>query len=387
MKYILTPLIVLAICCTCASAQTFTPTHRLVMEDQTICATGFGIYCPRGIVRMESFLNGPSGANVEVISVHSSYQGPPNDAMTVSVYANGCLSYPNPNWVHINAWPEVMIDRKATTAPDSLDDIYALYSGDFAVADITVSPMYNPGTRALDVTAKVHFAVEVLPADPHYNLALVLTEDSVHGTTINYAQRNAYANGANGDMASSGIDFVAQDDPVPADLMYYLHVARAILPSYKGKDGSLPGAIHVDSTYSYTFPSYKIPATYRPERMRAIVLLIDTMTGNIKNANGVNLSTVISGVHEDKTTVASFNVSPNPFHNETTLNFSLSAEEHVLVRVSNVLGQDLFKHNMGLLESGGHSIVIDGENLAPGTYFATLKTDQGSFTKTIVVNK
>jgi len=43
--------------------------------------------------------------------------------------------------------------------------------------------------------------------------------------------------------------------------------------------------------------------------------------------------------------------------------------------------------DMGLLESGGHSIVIDGENLAPGTYFATLKTDQGSFTKTIVVNK
>ena len=304
-----------------------------------------------------------------------------------AAYYNGCFYSPNGAWVHTNAWPQVMVDRKATTPPDSLDDYFATYTDDAGLADIDITPVYNPGTRMLDVKAKVHFALDVPSSLAHLNLALVLTENDVHGTTINFSQRNKYSGGLSGPMASDEMDFAAQDDPVPADSMYYQHVARVISPSYKGKEGSLPTIIQADSIYSYTFPSYKIPAAYIPAKMRAIVLLIDTISGNIKNANGVNLSTVISGVHGASDPAGTFTLSPNPFNRETELRFSLKRSEQVSLKVLDVLGKVVSSRKLGNLQSGANSIQLSCAELTTGVYFVTITTEHETLTERVVVSR
>lgn len=373
-------LILIALLCSFGSlhAQTFTPARKVVLEVQTICSTNYGIFCPRGIVRVDSFLKAGYGSMAEIINVHSTYTGP--EPMADSVYWNGCFYNAN---VKCNAWPQLMTDRKWVDDVDSIFYYYNKCAGDSGVADITVTPHYNAGTRALNVTATAHFAVNATG----YRLALVLTEDSVHGTTPDYDQRNAYGHGDFGPLSGGGIDWAAQTDTVPAALMYYRFVARGIYPFFTGAFGSLPPTAKADSTYSYTFPTYTVPAGYNASKMRAIVLLLQASTGKIKNANGANLADSVASVQQLAKGTSSFSVYPNPFTDETSLKISLSAPEHVTLLLSDVLGQTVSMRDMGFMSSGDHLLTLSGKDLSPGVYFITVTTDHGSLTQKIVRSK
>lgn len=356
-------------------AQTFTPVRKVVIEDQTISATGWGIFCPRGIVRIDSFEHSSSSDMAEIISVHANFNSPPDpmDSMYNHAYYDGCFNSQNPNWTRCNAWPQLMFDRKTITNPDSIFYFYNQHIGDFGVADIDVSPVYNSTTRELDVTVTTHFAVDVVPPAASYNLALVLTEDSVHGTSVNYAQRNAYSGGSWGPMANSSIDFVAQPDPVPAALMYYMNVAREILPGYKGDDASLPDSLYADSMYTYSFPTFTVPAGYNANKMRAIVLLIDTVSGQIKNANGADIIGSTVSVNDVASNSPFLSVYPNPFANTANVRFNVSQSGRFTVKIYDYLGKELKTLFDGDAVAGRtYDLRLNGDNLAEGVYFCTL---------------
>lgn len=364
-------LIALLCCLGSMKAQTFTPTRKVVFEDQTQCSPFFGQYCPRGIVRIDSFANSAFSNTVEIISVHSNTGGPPDDLMTDSAYSNGSQSNSH---LPVIVWPSISFDRKVSNIePDSVFIYYNQHVGDFGVADVGINLVYNTTTRALDVTANTHFAIDAI----HYNLALVLTEDSVHGTTINYSQRNNYAAGALGPMAGGGIDFAAQPDPVPAALMYYRHVARAILPSFAGANGSLPDTAYADSSYSYTFPTYIIPAGYNASKMRAIILLIDTASGQIKNANGSNLVNTITGISEVINGVPTCSVFPNPFVNELKI---YSTKENGEVALYDLMGKEILRQRTFTGETK-----INTVNISAGYYL--LNYNDGNKTANIKLVK
>jgi uncharacterized protein (DUF2164 family) len=376
--------------CEIAVSQTFIPTRKVVIEDQTICATGWGIYSPRGIVFIDSFSRSSFLNMAEIISVHGNYNSPPDpmDSLYNQTYYEGCFNSPNPAWTHCNAWPQLMFDRKIISNPDSIFYFYNQHINDSGVADITVSHVYNSSTRSLDVTATTHFAVDVIPSIASYNLALVLTEDSVHGTSVNYAQRNAYSGGAFGPMATSMVDFVAQPDPVPASLMYYMNVARAILPSYKGDDASLPDTLHADSSYTYTFPSFTIPSNYNENNMRAIVLLIDTISGQINNANGVDLASSPVAVNEIENSGFSMSIIPNPFSTEANIRFSVAEKGRFILKIYDYLGRELktiFNGN-GTAETI-YNVHLDAGVFPEGLYFCTLSGNGKSETKILQVIK
>jgi hypothetical protein len=377
-KYIAS-IITLLCCCSSLNAQTFTPVKRVVMEDQTVCATGFGIYCPRGIVYIDSFVHGESGTMAEIISVHSSIAG--TEVMVNSAYYNGCFHNTH---LRVDAWPQIMYDRKVLSDPLFIFEKHDSLASIPAEADIIVKPVYNPVTRILDVTATAHFAV----AASFYNLALVLTEDSVHGTTAAYAQRNIFSGGGNGEMSGGGIDYVQQPDPVPAELMYYRHVARAILPAFQGANGSLPPLLEANSTYSYTFPPYTVPAKYDASKMRAIVLLIDTASGEIRNANGANLAGApTSSVRQISGLSPSFVIKVDPFSDENKMTITLLAASHVTIEISNILGQKLILEDLHTLSPGEYTRSIPDRNLLGGIYFITVNTDQGLLTEKFIVKK
>lgn len=55
--------------------------RKVVFEDQTQCSPGYGYWSARGIVYMDSFMRSPLANTIEFISVHSSFNGPPDDPM------------------------------------------------------------------------------------------------------------------------------------------------------------------------------------------------------------------------------------------------------------------------------------------------------------------
>jgi len=64
---------------------------------------------------------------------------------------------------------------------------------------------------------------------------------------------------------------------------------------------------------------------------------------------------------------------PNPFNPSTTLNFSLSDNAIIDLKVYNILGQEVATLiNNESLESGDHSVVFDASHLSTGVYFARM---------------
>ena len=69
---------------------------------------------------------------------------------------------------------------------------------------------------------------------------------------------------------------------------------------------------------------------------------------------------------------------PNPFNAQTMINFSMPAPEHVVLKVYNVLGQEVVTLLDQQMDAAKHEILWEGNNnqgtvVASGTYFYSLK--------------
>ncbi len=79
-----------------------------------------------------------------------------------------------------------------------------------------------------------------------------------------------------------------------------------------------------------------------------------------------------------------FNISPNPFSNEITVDFMAESETSMSIDLANALGQTVKSLNFGTKGKGSYQETIETPDLAPGVYFLTLRTQNGSETKKIV---
>lgn len=64
---------------------------------------------------------------------------------------------------------------------------------------------------------------------------------------------------------------------------------------------------------------------------------------------------------------------PNPFNPSTTILFSLSAANHVTLKVFDLLGREVAELVNNQLQAGSHSINFDASKLSSGTYFYKLQ--------------
>ncbi len=357
----------------------FTPTHKLVIEDQTQCSTINGYYSVRGIVWKDSFARSAFAANTEIISVHGE-----TDPMTDAVYYQGVLA----NTRLSLAWPQIQVDRKEAADSYDIFNQYHKHMNDFGIANVTLTSQYDSATRSLTVSASAHFAISASAATNQYRLAYVLTEDSVHSTDTAYAQNNgAYTNGALGPMAGAGINFATQPAVVSPALMYYMHVARHIEGAYWGTDNSIPVTVAEGSTHQFSFPAYTIPATYNAAKMRIIVLLINASDSTIANAEGKWLIDQPTGIEQNDDAAMAVQVYPNPFSATTNLVFNLARNQNVSVRVTNLLGETVSAINNQPLSAGQQTLVINGTSLASGVYIVNVTIGNRVITKRIVLQQ
>ncbi len=84
-----------------------------------------------------------------------------------------------------------------------------------------------------------------------------------------------------------------------------------------------------------------------------------------------------------------FNVSvyPNPFNATTTLSFSLPHTSPVSLTIFNVLGQAVYRADLGTLNAGEHSHLFDANKLPSGVYLARVQAAEHSQMRKMVLLK
>ncbi|MEW6196410.1 MAG: T9SS type A sorting domain-containing protein [Bacteroidota bacterium] len=78
---------------------------------------------------------------------------------------------------------------------------------------------------------------------------------------------------------------------------------------------------------------------------------------------------------------------PNPFNPTTVISFNLPQQEHVTLKVYDVLGKEVATLVEGVQNSGRHEVKFDASELASGIYFYTLKAGKFSQTNKMILVK
>jgi hypothetical protein len=78
---------------------------------------------------------------------------------------------------------------------------------------------------------------------------------------------------------------------------------------------------------------------------------------------------------------------PNPFNPSTRINYFLPKESFVSIKVYDFLGREVTTLVNETKSTGSYDLVFDASNLPSGTYFYTLRTDNYSSTKKMILLK
>jgi len=96
------------------------------------------------------------------------------------------------------------------------------------------------------------------------------------------------------------------------------------------------------------------------------------------------------GVEETEPLPISFEVKqnyPNPFNPKTTITFSIPKAGNVVVKVFNILGQEVATIFNGLLPAQTHHIDFDASKLTSGVYIYSVQYDGLTISKKMVLMK
>ena len=77
---------------------------------------------------------------------------------------------------------------------------------------------------------------------------------------------------------------------------------------------------------------------------------------------------------------------PNPSIGKTQINYELEKDENITFELIDETGKSVLIINEGKKPNGKHSIIIETKELSKGLYFYTLKTDNNSLTKKLIIN-
>lgn len=343
----------------------FIPAKKVFAEEATGTWCG---WCVRGICFMDYMAETYPETWIGV-GVHN------GDPMVVPAY-DAAMPTIIPNFP---GYPSGTIDRSGDNFYDPSEFEAGYLERINAVSPATIDIVnysWDATSRVVSFDLQSEFVVDI---QNELRFAVVITEDSLWGTASGWNQSNYYAGGGQGPMCG----FESMPATIPAADMHYDHVARVILDSPYGTEGSLPLGILAGQVHSYNY-TYTIPETWRYEKLHFIGLIIDMATGEVLNANNVISSYV--GIKE-KQQDQSIRVFPNPFADFTNLEFSLNKASVVKVDVCNFLGKTVYSETAREYPNGSSKIRINSGNLSSGVYLIKLTIDNQTYTRKISVVK
>jgi hypothetical protein len=326
----------------------FIPPKKVFAEEATGTWCG---WCVRGICFMDYMAETYPDTWIGV-AVHN------GDPMVVPEY-DAAIPSIIPNFP---GYPSGTLDRAGDNYWDPSEFEAGYFERMDAISPATIDIVnfsWDPVTRVVTFDLRSIFIVDI------YNelrFCAVMTEDSLWGTTSQWAQANYYSGGGSGVMCG----FELLPGTIPAADMHYDHVARAILDTPYGTVGSIPSPVTAGTEYFYTY-TYTLPETWIYEKMHLIGLVIDMSSGEVLNSNDViNYGT---GLNEVKT-AGDVSIYPNPTTGEIYLTGAKKSAVYVY-------------SSSGMLISTYKDIsnnMIDLSNLENGIYILNIVSEDNSVT-------
>lgn len=343
-------------------AVTFVPTKKVLAEEATGTWCG---WCVRGICFMDYMAETYPETWIGV-AVHN------GDPMVNAVYDDAIAGI-IPGFA---GYPSVTSDRTAGDSdPSELEAGYQrrLSAISPATLDI-VNYAWNPDTRLVEFDLQSEFVADI---NSELRFGVIFVEDSLTGTTSQWNQANYYAGGSNGAMCG----FESMPSTIPAAQMHYDHVAREILDSPFGTEGSLPTEIALGSVITYHY-SYTIPEGWNYDKLHIVGFLLDMTTGEVMNANneistyvGINSPVFEQGV----------SVYPNPANDFVNISFMLNNPEVTSAEIFDLFGKKVTTVADHEYAAGQNLIRISTEGIANGMYLVKLQVGNRVITRKISV--
>lgn len=334
-------------------ALSYAPVKRVMGEEGTGTWCG---WCPRGAVYMEEMATAHPDIWVG-IAVHN------GDPMVVAAYDTEMGN-------HISGYPSGLIDRQsAEVDPTDFGTAYTARIAQVTPVEMSITGIaYNSVTRVLDFTVQGVLAGDM---NGNYRFNAVLTEDNVHGTATGYNQTNYYSSTSNNlPLNGAGHNWQTSANPVPAAIMYYDHVARAIMGGWLGTAGSIASINTAGSTISKTYTT-TLNAAWNSATITIVGFIVNQTTGEIVN---VCKSDIISSI-ENGNIKSDMLVYPNP----STGMVYLKNNESVNVTVYNILGQPVMTEQ--------NTQMLNMSSLSAGTYTLRIENGKDVVVKRVVLTK
>ena len=331
------------------------PEGRVVIGEE---ATGTWCgWCPRGAVALDNMDKKYHGF-FQGIAVHN------GDPMVNGNYDKGFGTL-------ISGYPSGSVDRGADIDPGNFEGDFLKRIIELPTGIIKSAAEFDKDTRELKVSLSTIFNEDI---SGDWRIACVIIEDSVTGTESAYRQSNTYSGGANGEMGG----FELLPNPVPAEDMVYMHVARTISPNFGGLPNSFGDMTQGQSkTHEFTFD---INRYWDHEKIHVIGLLINP-SGRIDNGSTTTISDALEAQYVQGEAVVgvqdldpkNLSIGPNPVKDELYIH----TRNHIAyeAQIVNIQGKILWN---GVLEDG---MILDVSDYTSGVYF--IKT--ATFNKRIIV--
>lgn len=348
------------------SAVTPADSRAVLVEE----ATGtWCTWCPRGAVYMDLLSHRYDGHFIP-IAVHN------NDPMMIAAYDQLITTMPS-----FSGFPNAVINRRIVIDPSLAEDPFLGEVAVPVIASVSAGAAYDEETRKLDISATIEFLQDV---SGEFWVSMALTEDGVRGTGSGWAQVNVYSGGAYGPMGG----YELLPNPVPAHLMVYDHVARAILGIQKTAANTISGEFLAGERQVINF-STTIPADQNVENMYLIPILMGAqgyqnaaeLTFEDALANGY-----ITSAHDRENPGIQAQILPNPAGSSASLEISLPQPGPVQVIIRDINGFVVAQQHYGWV-SGRVMLPAPVQHLGTGIYLAEIRTESGFKTLKLSVVK
>lgn len=331
---------------------------KVVYEEATGTWCGF---CPRGHVGLKDMAHNYPNDFIG-IAVHN------GDPMTVTEYDNGIGNY-------IGGYPSGLLNRKATEVDPGIGDLEPAFLNELnkiPLGKIEISSHnWNPTTREITLNLDTTFALDMNGVN--YNIAAIIVENGVTGTTSGYNQSNYYAGGTTDLIDFEGINWKNLPNPVLAADMVYDHVGRAVLGGWSGQSGIIPTNVTYNNTYSTTL-THTLPVDQNENKIELVALLINNSNGEITNAYKIDLDT--SALSSTNFVKKSVKVYPNP----STSIFNFEVDGIFDINIVDITGKTVYTKNKLF-----NNAKINLSNLNKGIYFAKVSNNNSEQTLKLVV--
>ena len=239
---------------------------------------------------------------------------------------------------------------------------------------IVLTPNYNSGNRNIELNITLKTLSELSGT---YRINVVITEDS-----LNYKQKFYPLEGGDYDIYP----------------YFHNHTVREMITGTYGEvlnSSSLAIDTEIQKTYNFT-----LNQGYNENQCHIVVFIHEDIKDNLgpvqqAEETRILLTTEIAEETEETTQPRNFELYqnyPNPFNPETTIKYQIPVDNHVELKIFNILGQEVKTLVNEGRDAGLYSVKWDGTNsageeTANGIYIYMIKAGKFTNTKKLILLK